>query len=129
MVNANAILDGKAKNVHCVTMNAKYQIATGTGTALTENARASGVTRASSAARSTARTRRAPATASVSKDRVFARRAGREPIARQWTRTHCNAFRIVLGMGLLMWTHKLALVIQDGPERTVLKVCVFKFSI
>lgn len=45
--NVNAILVGKAKNVNCGMMNAKYLIVTDTGIVLTENAAASGVTRES----------------------------------------------------------------------------------
>lgn len=45
MANVNAIPDGKEKNVHCVTTNAKWPIAMGMGIVSAENVHASEATK------------------------------------------------------------------------------------
>lgn len=47
---------------------------------------------------------------------------GKDQIVVQWIKMLCNACRIAMAMVLLIWTHKPAIVIQNGVATIVLKV-------
>lgn len=120
--SANATLDGKAKNVLFVMMNAKSLIAMATDIASTESVHASEVIKANFAEKLTVHTQPVQGTAFVLKDLVSARRDGREQTVRPWTKMLFSVCQIAQVMERLMLILRLALVTLNGLVMTALKV-------
>lgn len=120
--NANAILAGKERNAHYVTTNARFPTATAMGTASMESALVSEAIKANFALILTALIQLVRATGSVSKEHVFARKAGRDWTVLRWIKMLFSVCQIAQDMGLSMLILRLARVMQGGLEKTVPKV-------
>lgn len=125
--NANATLDGKAKNVLYVMMNAKSLIAMATDTASMGSVHVSEVTKANSAERLIAHTQLVQGTVSVLRAHVSVRRDGREQTVQLWTKMLFSACQIAQVMEHSTLILKRAHVTLNGLVMTALKVKFIPF--
>lgn len=122
MASVSVIQVGRVKNVPLGMTSARYQIATVTGIAPTENAIAFAVTKGSSVRRWIVHIRRARVTVSAQRERVFVRRDGRAQIVARWIKKRCSVYQIAAAMETLISKLKLVYASLCGPVTIARKV-------